>query len=719
MSHPLLRAPLLSILAGCMLAMPAMPAFAQAAGLVGGLPIAGHPLALGGVALLFILLAALALILRRRLVRAEARADEAERALARTGDALAAAEARLTEAAGRDAVFAATEALGVPVWRRDAEARFAWGNRAYRALLADTGGVEEEGEIGGAGSSETGPELALRALRSGHPQSASRHVAAAGRRQLMEFTETPLAEAAGTVGYVLDVSALERAQAELDRHIAAHDDVLENLRVAISIFGPDRRLKFFNATFASLWNLDTRFLAAEPTLGEVLDALRERRRLPEVTDFQAVKRGIEKRFTSLLGPDEELLHLPDETTIRRVTTPHPFGGLVFADEDVTDRLAMERSYNTLNAVQRETIDKLHEGIAVFGGDARLKLWNPVFARMWALPTEMLEAEPHISEIMEATRGFFPHIDWTAFKAETLARISERETTAGRHLRGDGTAIDYAFVPLPDGATLISYVDVSDSVRVERVLLERNEALEEADRLKSEFVANVSYELRTPLNAIVGFSEILAQGYFGPLNDRQKEYSQAILTSSQRLISLVNDILDLASIEAGYMTLTVEPVDIAECMASLLVLSSEGARNHDLQIVLDCPDDIGSIQADERRLKQALFNVISNALKFTLPGGTITLAARRREPDQVTLTVSDNGVGIPLHDQNRVFGKFERGRNQREAGAGLGLSLVKSLVELHGGTVEMRSEIDHGTIVHIHLPVDGPPQPPTPVPEAML
>ncbi|MBU0725907.1 MAG: PAS-domain containing protein [Alphaproteobacteria bacterium] len=707
-------------MAGGVLSAAARPVLAQPAPSSASLPVPPDPLLIGIILLIALggLLVGVLFLLRR--ARREVR--ETETQLRRTQESLAAAEDRLAGAAGRDAIAAAAETLTLPLWRRDSEGRIVWGNPAYRTLLTEAGAVakgeaEPDLEIGGAGAPETGGELAHRALRSGHPQSASRHIVAGGRRRLMEFTETPLAGRTGTVGHLFDVSALERAQAELERHIAAQADVLENLQVAISIFGPDRRLRFFNATYASLWNLDSRFLATDPTIAEILEALRERRRLPEVTDFQAMKRALEKRFTSLLGPEEELLHLPDETTIRRVTTPHPFGGLVFADEDVTDRLAMERSYNTLNAVQRETIDKLHEGIAVFGGDARLKLWNPVFAQLWSLSAAQLEGEPHFSEIMQAMHGYFPPEEWPHFKAEAMARLSERETTGGRYLRADSTAVDYTFVPLPDGATLVSYVDVSDSVRVERALLERNEALEEADRLKSEFVANVSYELRTPLNAIVGFSEILAQGYFGPLNERQREYSQAILSSSQRLIELVNDILDLASIEAGYMTLAPEEMNVAEMMASLVVLSGEGARNHELQVLLDCPDDIGAIRADERRLKQALFNLISNAMKFTLPGGTITLSAQRPDAGHVTLTVSDNGVGIPIQEQNRVFGKFERGRNQREAGAGLGLSLVKSLVELHGGTVEMISDIDQGTTVHIHLPAGGPPQKTEGLPEA--
>jgi signal transduction histidine kinase len=249
--------------------------------------------------------------------------------------------------------------------------------------------------------------------------------------------------------------------------------------------------------------------------------------------------------------------------------------------------------------------------------------------------------------------------------------------------------------------------MTDTTRVERALRERNEALETAGRLKSEFIANVSYELRTPLNAIIGFAEILANEYFGTLTPRQLDYSRGILDSSHRLLSLINDILDLATIEAGYMTLEPQPIDIGDMVQSVLTYTRERARNQDLDLSLHCPEEIGTIEADERRLKQALFNLISNAIKFTPPGGSIRLEAERAGGDLV-LAVSDTGVGIPVADQERVFDKFERGDPRTyQTGAGLGLSLVKSLIELHGGRVTIESSAETGTTVRCHLPTGQP------------
>ena len=152
-------------------------------------------------------------------------------------------------------------------------------------------------------------------------------------------------------------------------------------------------------------------------------------------------------------------------------------------------------------------------------------------------------------------------DWDSYKARIIAHTTERSPSFNRLDRTDDTVLEWASVPLPDGATLMTYLDVTDSNNVELALRERNEALQEADRLKSEFISNVSYELRTPLNTIIGFSELLSAGFFGSLETRQAEYVQGIFDSSQHLLQLVNDILDLATIEAGHMRLDVGSFNI--------------------------------------------------------------------------------------------------------------------------------------------------------------
>ncbi|MBL8837129.1 MAG: PAS-domain containing protein [Alphaproteobacteria bacterium] len=604
----------------------------------------------------------------------------------------------------------AFDRLPAPVWWRDASLRIIGCNRAY-ALAVDATpetALAEGRMLGGSAVADRIDRLAHLALTGGTPQSEARHVVIAGARRLFEFTEAPLADG-GTVGIALDVTDREDAQAELARHITAQDEVLENLQTAMAVYGPDKRLKFFNAAFQRLWKLDRHWLETQPDYGEVLEALRERRRLQEQVNFRAFKDQQLALFTTLLEPLEELTYIPDGTTLRTRIVPHPLGGLLFTHEDVTDALVLERSYNTLIAVQRETLDNLYEGVAVLGSDLRVKLSNPSYARIWRVPPDLLASEPHINDILDQTREFFDDDgDWPGFKERLIARLTDRVARSGRMARADGTVLDYAQVPLPDGAVMLSYIDVTDSMRVENALRERTEALEAADRLKTEFISNVSYELRTPLNTITGFTEILANQYFGPLNPRQMEYCSGISASAERLLNIINDILDLASLEAGRLTLERAPVDLKQLVDGVAKLMGEWANSRLLSITVDCPADAGVADIDERRMRQALCNLVSNAIKFTPPGGSIALSVQVAD-DHAEFAVRDTGVGIAPQDQERVFREFERGSNReaQRAGAGLGLSLVKRFVELHGGTVTITSRPGAGTTVTCRVPLAAP------------
>ena len=609
----------------------------------------------------------------------------------------------------RDGYRAMLDALPIMVWRRSRDLSLAQVNKAYVDAIGPGAGDDDTlpSELEDLEANVEG-QIATRAQSTGTPQSESRHVVIDGARRLLEFNEVPTDDM-GVIGYAIDFTQLEEVQEELSSHVAAQSDVLENLAVAVAIYGSDTRLKFYNSAYARLWDADSAWLDSEPTLGDELETLRDRRLVSEEVDFRAYKQEQLALFTSLIAPTETLVHLPDGKTLFKRISPHPLGGLMFTYEDVTDRLTMEAQYNTLIEVQRRTLDNLYEGVALVGPDGRLKLCNSAYSRIWQFSEADLAGEPQVAGLVDKSRHFYGIEDedeWDETRREVTGRLMSREPLSGNFERADGSVIRYTGVPLPDGMMLMTYFDVSDSNRVERALRERNEALEEADRLKSEFVANVSYELRTPLNTIIGFAEVLNGDMFGPLNERQSEYIGGILEASEALLELINDILDLATIEAGYITLDRGQFDIHTMIAGVFALNRERARGKEQKLVLDCAPDIGSMFADERRLKQVLFNLVSNAIKFTPERGVITLASRV-VGDQVKFRVADTGVGIHADERERVLEKFERGNRPRGrqsgVGAGLGLSLVKSFVELHGGDVQIESEPEEGTAIVCRLP----------------
>lgn len=645
---------------------------------------------------------------------------------------------------GLERVFAALDELPVPLWLRGADLALLWCNAAYaRGVGAPADRVVAEGIELMTGAETPSQALAGRAKALGTPQSDRRRVVVAGDLRLLQITEQPLTRdgipgPSGAVpggrgpaildavllGMAQDVTREQELAAEMERHTAAHGAVLEHLGSAIAVYGPDTRLTFHNRAYAQLWGLDEAWLATSPSYGEVLEDLRTRRRLAEEANFPRWKRQRLAQFQELRDAQEELTHLPDGTTLRSLAVPHPLGGLMFIDEDVTNALALESSYNTLMAVQQETLNNLAEGVAVFGGDGRLKLWNPSYAHIWHLSPADLNGEPHIAEVMEKLRPLLNYgDDWETHRDRLIGNLFERTAITGRVQRVDNSIVAVSTIPLPDGAVLISALDITDSVRVEEALRASNEALATADRLKSEFIANVSHQLRTPLNAIMGFSEILNNQYFGPLNERQADYAKGLMEASQRLLTLINDILDLATIEAGFMELDWRTVSVPALFDGVIGLAGDWATRRGITLDTHVAPGAEQVQGDERRLKQALYNLVSNAVKYSPAGGKVLLTAERGM-DEIVLSVSDTGIGIPPDDRARVFNKFERGNGP--AGAGLGLSLVKSLVELHGGVVEIdnlpgtgsvpgttagdgdtavlaQNSTGDGTIVRCHLP----------------
>ena len=357
-------------------------------------------------------------------------------------------------------------------------------------------------------------------------------------------------------------------------------------------------------------------------------------------------------------------------------------------------------------MQRETIDNLAEGVVVFGADGRMTLSNPTFLSMWDLDPEFRDQSLHVSDVLDAMRPLFPVLeeqDWDDYKQEFAARFADRVSEHGRTERPDGTALEYSFVPLPDGATLVNFLDVTDTLNVQRALQDRNEALETADRLKSEFIANVSYELRTPLNAIIGFAEMLNDGYVGEVSEKQQEYLKAILESSGRLSALIGNIIDLASIEAGYLTLEPRELDVREVADAAVLLIEERARSQGVEIAIDLDEAVSVIEADDRRLRQILFNLMSSALQFTSQGERINLSVRA-EGDSILFAVTDDGSGVPEEMRNLIFEAFSGpDRGGRAQGPDLALPLVRRLVELHGGSMSVKPVEGAGLCIQCRLP----------------
>jgi signal transduction histidine kinase len=596
---------------------------------------------------------------------------------------------------------AVLDSAPLPIWLRNKDGQLNWVNQAYvRAVeMPDSDAVLRS-------------NIEVAALNRIDTTKADRktgllgrtHAVFAGAMRALNIHEVDLAE--GKAGFAVDVSALEETEKELDRHIKAHASTLNKLDTAIAIYGPDQRLRFYNMAFAQLWPMDPKWLDLHPTDGEILDRLRSQRCIPEQANYREWRAKQLSSYTTL-EMRESWWYLPDGRSLHVVCEQHPFGGVTYLYENVTKEIQLESRYNELIGVQRETLDNLDEAIALFGSDGRLKLFNPAFSKFWSFEEAFLQKDPHIDQLADdAAVMEEAGSAWQEIKFGVTGLESDRKALRGRLSTRD-RILQYSSVPLPDGNTLLTFSDISDPAKMERALRDRTDALEAADRLKNAFLSNISYEVRTPLTSILGFAETLDLGLVGELSPKQREYILDIKKSSEELKSIIDAIIDLSAVDAGAMELKLVEIDVP---ASLQVVAEKlmpSMERRDQTLSIELAEESLSFIGDAPRVEQIIFNLLSNAVGFSVKGAKIRMGARRMGLN-IQIWVADTGRGIDPDFQQKVFDRFQsKPLPGSHRGPGLGLSIVKSFTELHGGKVSLVSRLNHGTTVVCSFPIEGP------------
>jgi signal transduction histidine kinase len=588
-----------------------------------------------------------------------------------------------------------------PTWITDAAGRLAWANKAWltEMKIESVEAAREKGLSFDRGADA----IVAEAGRTHQHQDGFRWTTGGGRRRAWRIVAEPVQGGAGAVlAFALDMTEAEETRDTLRRHVEAHDETLNHLADAVAIFGPSKRLAFHNTAFQILFNIDPAWLDERPTHAELLDRLRQRRLLPEVIDYAGWKaKELDFYGASAAAPDDSW-SLPDGRTLRVVRQPHPLGGVLLLFSDITDELKLRSRFNAQIQVQTATLDKLNDAVAVFGSDGRLRLHNEAFDAFWGVTGEALAAAGDFDAVAALCQSTMPDPAlWLGLKARVADPDPEsRVPIAGEGKTTDGRIASWLTRPLPDGATLVAFSDVTARRGLEQALAAKAQALEESTALKREFVGSVSYELRTPLTTIVGYSELLEMQ--GDLPERSRQHAGAIRIAASQLAGSIDDVLDMAQIDAGEMELQLGDVRVRDLLDAAAGRVQGRVEARGAGLTVDCPNGLRPIRADAHRIGQALDQLLDNAVRAVSEGGAVTLSAEATA-SEVRIRVADTGRGIPYHLQAHVFDRFVR---RERGGPGVGLALVKALVELHGGWAEVESEPGKGATFILHLPLEA-------------
>ncbi len=526
-------------------------------------------------------------------------------------------------------------------------------------------------------------------------------------KRVIERRSRPMPDG-GTVTTFTDVTALterERLLEEKGRLLAA---TLSNMDQGILVFDDDLTMLAWNERVVRIFNVPQDYFRVGLTAHELIrDLVVRSGRSAEDAERIARSRadGFRRRDLVVLSGADVAGRI-----VERKSRPLASGGYVVIYTDVTERRRQEEKVAEKSTQLSATLDNMDQGLIVIDRDDRITLWNDRVIQMFDLPFGLVDTgRPFAAFIRHfiVTRGI-PAARIDEEVANRMTDLRKNSVSAIDHNWSDGRVFERRSRAMADGGFVMTYTDVTERRRAEGELKRAREEAETASRTKNEFMANISHELRTPLNAIIGFSDVLAQEVFGPLgNRRYVEYAQDVRESGAHLLSLINDVLDIAKVEVNMVELREEPVDCGDVINSCMRLVRERAKTGEVALLTALDPNLPCLRGDERRLKQIVLNLLSNAVKFTPRGGKVELRADANETG-FRLIVADTGIGIAEADIERAmtpFGQIDSRLARRYEGTGLGLPLARSMTELHGGTLTIASTPSLGTTVTVWFPPD--------------
>ncbi|NKC29455.1 sensor histidine kinase [Falsiroseomonas selenitidurans] len=616
-----------------------------------------------------------------------------------TADVSAMARAEADSAARARLLEAVLSRLQAGVALFDADLLLSLSNPSYEGLIGLPAGtirpgmahgeilalLEQRGEMDAAERAETAERVQEGRFQPGTRQRLrpTGEVLRVGSQRLPQ---------GGFMIEVDDVTPLKRAEDEARRRAALLDGVLDALPHGVCVYGPDRRVVRFNSAYG-------RIMAGSPiVVGDLLDDMVARREAEG--EFTAAEAALVRRRPAEPPGQGLLRHVrPNGTAVESRVAPLPDGGHISVLTDVTALHRAESEASRRAAMLEAMQSSIRQGIVMYGPDRRLITTNSRTAPMIGLPADFLQPGRLVDEVLDeqVRRGEI------SAEAGARAKANDRSRSYRYHRSTrDGRVIEAASDPTADGGFVMTFSDVTEDYRIRAELERARIAAEAASEAKSRFLATMSHELRTPLNAVIGFSDALAQE-----RDRKRleDFARSINEAGRHLLLLIDDILDVARSQTGALEIAEHPVGVGPLLEEAGAAIAQDAGKAGLTLVLDVPDGLPALRGDARRLHQLLLSLLSNAVKFTPPGGCITLSAGVTDTG-LAIRVADTGIGIAPEDRERVFEPFTQVDNslaRRFHGSGLGLYMARTLAEALGGSVALEAPPGPGTLAVLRFP----------------
>ncbi len=550
-----------------------------------------------------------------------------------------------TGAAGHDLEVLLDRAPMI-TWLRDADGRIVWcrGRIATRHGTVDCAAVAQALRLTPRPAAEkrpaAGPDAEPPAAVAADPVPRRFRMeipgGAQGARIVLDAAETDASDG-GSIGFAVDAAPLLEAEQTLSRFVRTMTETFAHLTVGLAIFDRNQTLVMFNPALVQMWQADPAWLARRPSLREIIDRLRANRRIPEAADFHGWRRKLTGLFEDTEAADyEELWHLSDGSDIRVLARPHPHGSLAFVFDDITERLRLEQQFRHSIDLRRATLNRLDEGLAVFGHDGLLQIVNAAFHEIWGTDAASIRPAMHARELMPLVAGLTVETDVWRRMLTFVTSDETREPWDARLTLGSGRILRARFAPLPDGSTLAAFSDITDSERFARALHERNEVLEAAEEMRSAVLDQISHRLRTPLNTIFGFSQLIADRSFGALSDSQRGYAEGIIEAARQLLASVDEVSDLAALEID----RAYDEDGGPALADTLMLTGQllerRAAEAGINLRIGTPGAECDPASEPGRLRQIAFGLAADAIGRCPAGGSVELGARPLDPALVEI-----------------------------------------------------------------------------------